>query len=568
MRSLAILIKSVAITVFFLLLFVCGSIVGAQADTTYKVGDQIQFGSYPQTEVRETTSLKNAAKLATWKSYDYYPNSPKNLLYDESIVPSDFMRFADFYCEGIKYRAVVFNQYRPDVPLTSVLYPKQEKNGYKTNKVYYFQYEPLIWRVLDTTTGLILCENVIDSQAYNNTKYKINDDYWRDKTQTVYANDYAASSIRNWLNYDFYETAFSENQKANILKKNLNNNAYYSTYNSATTNDKIFLLSLWESLCSGYYKSANKGTDYSCCQGLHCSTDGVYWQKPYWLLRTAGKDSGSVCYYNEYGRLGYDGDVSWTAQGIRPACCLVNISSDTFQSDYLFSSGMQEHIPGEALTENEVPATCKAKGSYDEVVYCTECGVVLSRSSHEIDMLAHTPGEIVVENEIAATCKAKGSYDEAVYCTECGAELNRAQRETDMIEHTPGEAVIENEKVATCSERGKYDRVIYCSVCEDELNRETVEMDVLGHTTVIVNAKEATATESGYTGDVVCTVCGETIKAGEVIPPTAQPDEPGQSEKPTSGRCPFCGRDHSGSFFQKIIAFFHRIFALLFGARY
>ena len=30
--------------------------------------------------------------------------------------------------------------------------------------------------------------------------------------------------------------------------------------------------------------------------------------------------------------------------------------------------------------------------------------------------------------------------------------------------------------------------------------------------------KEATCTEDGYTGDEICTVCGETVKQGEVIP--------------------------------------------------
>lgn len=37
-------------------------------------------------------------------------------------------------------------------------------------------------------------------------------------------------------------------------------------------------------------------------------------------------------------------------------------------------------------------------------------------------------------------------------------------------------------------------------------------------TTELRNAKEATCTEDGYTGDLVCTVCGETVEYGEVIP--------------------------------------------------
>lgn len=50
-----------------------------------------------------------------------------------------------------------------------------------------------------------------------------------------------------------------------------------------------------------------------------------------------------------------------------------------------------DHRPSEAVRENEVPATCKAAGSYDEVVYCSVCGDVLSRVEKSIDRLTtHT----------------------------------------------------------------------------------------------------------------------------------------------------------------------------------
>ena len=40
----------------------------------------------------------------------------------------------------------------------------------------------------------------------------------------------------------------------------------------------------------------------------------------------------------------------------------------------------------------------------------------------------------------------------------------------------------------------------------------------MGHKGELVNAKEATCTEDGYTGDEVCTVCGEIVKQGQIIP--------------------------------------------------
>ena len=42
----------------------------------------------------------------------------------------------------------------------------------------------------------------------------------------------------------------------------------------------------------------------------------------------------------------------------------------------------------------------------------------------------------------------------------------------------------------------------------------------LGHKIKLVGAKEPTCTEDGYTGDEVCTICGEIVKKGEVIKAT------------------------------------------------
>ena len=139
------------------------------------------------------------------------------------------------------------------------------------------------------------------------------------------------------------------------------------------------------------------------------------------------------------------------------------------------------HTPGEPVRENEVPATCAAEGSYDEVVYCTACGAELSRETKTIDKLAHTPGEPVVENEVPATCAAEGSYDEVVYCTACGAELSRETKTIDKLAHTPGEPMFENEVPAVCTVDGSHDEVTYCTACGAELSRETVAIPALGH---------------------------------------------------------------------------------------
>lgn len=316
----------------------------AEADgKTYKVGDIIEFGSYPQSKVTDS-SLVSALNKASkkWVSYGYYSG---NGSYD-IMVQGDWMEYADFTYNGTKYRAVTFSQYRPY--RTSAVFSSgnsyQDNNGYTTNNTYYFKYESLKWRVLDHSTGLALCESIIDSQAYSDTAYSYERDpygytaYWNDAAHTHYANDYATSSIRAWLNDDFYNTAFSSSQKASILTSELDNKAYstsYSEYDSETTYDKVFLLSWSEMQNTAYGFTANtrssstrqaKGTDYAKCQGLWVDSSNEYSIQ---RLRSAGEGSDYACVVVSDGNLDYDWDVRHTYYGVRPAIKISNLGSIT-----------------------------------------------------------------------------------------------------------------------------------------------------------------------------------------------------------------------------------------------
>ena len=80
--------------------------------------------------------------------------------------------------------------------------------------------------------------------------------------------------------------------------------------------------------------------------------------------------------------------------------------------------------------------------------------------------------------------------------------------------HTETETV--NAKAATCTEDG-YTGDVVCKVCGKVITKGEV-IPATGHDTEIVGAKESTCTEDGYTGDEVCKTCGVTVKKGEVIP--------------------------------------------------
>lgn len=76
------------------------------------------------------------------------------------------------------------------------------------------------------------------------------------------------------------------------------------------------------------------------------------------------------------------------------------------------------HTPAAPVIENEVPATCVQKGSYDEVVYCGACNAEISRTKKEIeiDSNAHTLTHV---NEVSATTTKEGT--QAHYkCSLCG----------------------------------------------------------------------------------------------------------------------------------------------------
>ena len=69
---------------------------------------------------------------------------------------------------------------------------------------------------------------------------------------------------------------------------------------------------------------------------------------------------------------------------------------------------MIAHTPAEAVVENEVPATCTAKGSYDSVVYCSVCHTELSRETIEIPATGHNwkePKWFWSENHTSAIAK-------------------------------------------------------------------------------------------------------------------------------------------------------------------
>ena len=313
----------------------------------YQVGDIIQFGSYPQSEVKDEATVTALNKLAPdwddWTSYDYYWG-----IGDGGHMQMSWMKYTDVEYGGNKYRGVKFIEYRPHTTYAT-LAASQEENGYFCDIAYWFKFEPLDWRILDPETGFVMCETIIDWQSYNDTFY--NDgkgtgySYFNDQYHKIYANDYEASSIRKWLNEDFYNTAFTSKEKNEVSITTLNNDAQdwfgELVQERNETNDKIFLLSVEDVTNEEFCRLGTieeerpkaKGSDYAKCQGLYvwCEPGSIDDGTSTWILRTPTEDCSGTAY-----RVGSSYFSEWVdfGEGIRPALKFNNIYNLNHTHDY------------------------------------------------------------------------------------------------------------------------------------------------------------------------------------------------------------------------------------------
>ena len=344
--------KKILSLILVAIMFVTAMPMAFAADNTYKVGDIIQFGSYPQSKVTDKALVAELNALAPewedWTSYGYYSGDGTV----GSMVQGDWMRYTDIICNGKKYRGVKFILSRPYYTIyeaySTSQHSSQHHYNYYTDSIYWFEFEFIDWRVLDPTTGLVMCETIIDSQPYSNTiyrKYDENnqyDEYYNDAACTNFASDYETSSIRKWLNNDFYNTAFSNSEKKEINTTTLNNDSIFTIagvtgferLDGKETKDKIFLLSIndIENENYGFISEVDgdhnktlqaQGSDYAKSQGLSWGDGTTH----YWILRSAGFHSHYSCDVDYKGYSYFFSDVFYSANGIRPALCFKDIAN-------------------------------------------------------------------------------------------------------------------------------------------------------------------------------------------------------------------------------------------------
>ena len=110
------------------------------------------------------------------------------------------------------------------------------------DKTYYFKVEPICWRICENGSDewYLLCDSVIDYRQYHSVRKVGNSSIERG------SNNYKNSDIRKWLNDDFYNVAFTQQQQGYIAVTEVDNSEEstgysYNPYACENTFDKIFL---------------------------------------------------------------------------------------------------------------------------------------------------------------------------------------------------------------------------------------------------------------------------------------------------------------------------------------
>lgn len=150
--------------------------------------------------------------------------------------------------------------------------------------------------------------------------------------------------------------------------------------------------------------------------------------------------------------------------------------------------------------------TCEEKG-YTGDLYCNDCRRIVELGK-DIAPTGHTMDEGTITKEPTQTSTGIKEYK----CKTCKKVL---KTETiPMLKSHHWDQGTQN-KAPTCTKPGE---MIYHCTDEDCDETYTEPIDPTGHQhTTIINQKDATCEENGYSGDTYCEDCKQVIKTGKVI---------------------------------------------------
>ena len=236
-----------------------------------------EFGLYPQSRMKNEVSV-----LVEEGQNDkgYYTGSDGGLYY---VVRKEFYDSCCTCCNCCNCGKKEYEDHKEDCAT---------KQGHGKNqiaqcckKIYdhysFYKAEPIKWKIFSKESGqlFLFCDLIIDCKIFDREE-----------------NGYDKSEIREWLNEDFYDFAFSDAEKVKVLQTSIDNSILSTgeeenPYVCKDTKDKVFLLSYEEATNSSYGMDRGTSreimvTDFASDAGVNSRGDkGTGW----WWLRSPSK---------------------------------------------------------------------------------------------------------------------------------------------------------------------------------------------------------------------------------------------------------------------------------------
>ena len=180
----------------------------------------------------------------------------------------------------------------------------------------------------------------------------------------------------------------------------------------------------------------------------------------------------------------------------------VTVDGKTYTSEHTEIDGECNHVVRDSDIKTVKKATCTEEGKVEKT--CETCGYTWTETTPK------TEHHYVTTTQKVDTCEEKSEYT-VEKCSECGDVKSTSKK---MYYSAHDYQFTSHVKEPTCTEKGE--DLYTCTICN---GTETREVAATGHDTELVNVKEPTCTDFGYTGDEVCKKCNQVVKSGKNIEP-------------------------------------------------
>ena len=180
----------------------------------------------------------------------------------------------------------------------------------------------------------------------------------------------------------------------------------------------------------------------------------------------------------------------------------VTVDGKDYTSEHTVVDGEASHTVKDSDIKVVKKATCSEEGKVEKT--CETCGYTWTEN------IPKTEHHYVTTTTKLDTCEEKSEYT-VEKCSECGDVKSTSKK---LYYSAHDFQFTSHKKEPTCTEKGE--DLYTCTICN---GTETREVAATGHDTELVNVKEPTCTDFGYTGDEVCKKCNQVVKSGKKIEP-------------------------------------------------